>query len=195
MIANIDGPVRAIRAVIGANSGPLTERVWTCYPRRFDIVTHLRVHALPSVLMFFDYSADAIGMRYFDNQNPSGFDIDGKADPAKTGKILWQFLTGKQGSLRIHFLLETTLKEVLEGSLYDDSRKPTWSQCTGDTHAFGASGPLLRRLGNTDPRFGKFDTLTSRVLVYPGAANQKLGDPEKMPAPKALIVEVRAAGK
>ena len=195
MITNIDGPVRAIRAVIGANSGPLTERIWICYPRRFDIITYLRVHALPSVFMFFDYSADALGMRYYDNHNLGGFEIDGKADPVKTGKLLWQFVTGKQGSLRIHFLLDTTIKTLIQGSLYDDNRKPVWKQCTGDSHSFGAAGPLLQHLASTDPRLDNFHKLTSRVVVYPGAAGKKLDDPARMTAPKPLQVEVRTTGK
>ena len=195
MITNIDGPVRTIRVVIGANSGPLTERMWICYPRRFDIITHLRVHALPSVFMFFDYSEDAIGMRYFDNLNLGGFDIDGKADPAKTGKLLWQFITGKQGSLRIHFLLDTTIEGLIQSSLYDDDRSPKWKQCTGDSHAFAAAGPWLRRLSSTDPRGDKSSKLTSRVVVYPGPAGQKLGDPARMTPPKPLQVEIRTSEK
>ena len=40
-IANIDGPVRAIRSYLGANSGPLTQRD-LFYDHREDIVTQLR---------------------------------------------------------------------------------------------------------------------------------------------------------
>src|SRR4051812_29365351 len=43
-VANLDGPVRAIRSYVGANSGPLTERTHYFYPDRHLIVTDLRVH-------------------------------------------------------------------------------------------------------------------------------------------------------
>jgi hypothetical protein len=189
MIANIDGPIRAIRAVLGANSGPLTERLWICYPRRFEIITHLRVHTLPSTLMFFDYSADALGMRYHDNNNPKGSTIDGKPDAIKPGKLRWQFLTGKQGSLLIHYELDTSIKRLVETSLYDDSREPKWSQCTGDAHSYGASGPLIRHLSNTDPRFAKVAHLMSRVILYPGAPDVPLQD-ERVTAPRTIEVSV-----
>ena len=63
-IANKSGPVRAIRSYVGANSGPLTERQHIFYARREDITTFLRVHAIPGVLDFFDYSPAASGMTY-----------------------------------------------------------------------------------------------------------------------------------
>ena len=51
------GPVRAIRSYLGANSGPNTQRTHFFYDRREDIVTNLRVHSIPSIMDFFDYSA------------------------------------------------------------------------------------------------------------------------------------------
>ena len=47
-LANINGPVRAIRSYIGANSGPYTERTHIFYAQREDIVTDLRVHPIPA---------------------------------------------------------------------------------------------------------------------------------------------------
>ena len=190
IIANIAGPIRAIRSVIGANSGPLTERLWKCYPQRIDVITHLRVHALPSILMFFDYSADALGMVYHDNNNKLGATIDGKFDPIIPGKMLWQFVTGKPGSLLIHYHLETTLRRLVEFSLYDDNRKPKWNQCTGDNMALGAGGPLAQNLSNTDPRLGKSSKLTSFVILYPGAPGKKLGQ-VSVRAPRPIEVEVK----
>ena len=46
-IVNKDGPVRAIRSYIGANSGPNTQREHIFYEQREDIRTFLRVHAIP----------------------------------------------------------------------------------------------------------------------------------------------------
>jgi hypothetical protein len=44
-IVNKSGPVRALRAYIGANSGPYTGRLHVFYARRELITTYLRVHA------------------------------------------------------------------------------------------------------------------------------------------------------
>lgn len=167
-VANIDGPIRSIRSVMGANSGPLTERLWIGYPRRLDIANHLRVHRLPSVWMFFDYSEDALGMRYTDNNNPEPCLIDGKPDDLRKGRLRWQFLTGKQGSLRIRYRLQTNIQTLRESSHSADQRNPDWLQCTGDRHAFGVAGPLVRRLPSTDPTHENFRRLSSTVTLYPG---------------------------
>ena len=190
IIANIDGPIRAIRSVIGANSGPLTERLWICYPCRMDIVTHLRVHALPSSLMFFDYSADAIGMRYHDNNNKAGAIIDGKPDAIVCGELEWQFVTGEQGSLLLHYVLDTTMKKLVMGSLYDDSERPKWSQCTGDRHAYGACGPLTGALSNTDPRRRNAHRMVSTVVLYPGRPNRKLRELGTIQTPPQWSIRV-----
>jgi len=64
-IANKDGPVRAIRSYLGANSGPITQRDHFFYERRQDMLTHLRVHPIPGLIDLYDYSTNAIGMVYF----------------------------------------------------------------------------------------------------------------------------------
>ncbi len=57
-IANIDGPVRAIRSYVGANSGPLTERTHVMYRDREETRTNLRVHAIPGIMDYIDYSTE-----------------------------------------------------------------------------------------------------------------------------------------
>ncbi|MEZ5167390.1 MAG: hypothetical protein R2695_13220 [Acidimicrobiales bacterium] len=47
-IANIDGPLRAIRSYIGANSGPLTQRTEYFYEDRYEQVTDLRCTPSPA---------------------------------------------------------------------------------------------------------------------------------------------------
>ena len=76
-IVNKSGPVRAIRSYIGANSGPLTVRQHIFYERREEITTYLRVHAIPGVMDFFDYSPAASGMTYRNNLATGGVRIDG----------------------------------------------------------------------------------------------------------------------
>ena len=50
------------------------------YDRREDIRTNLRVHAIPGIMDFFDYSPAASGMTYRNNLNPAGVTIDGDPD-------------------------------------------------------------------------------------------------------------------
>ena len=87
-LANINGPVRAIRSYIGANSGPYTERTHIFYAQREDIVTDLRVHPIPGVMSFFDYSNAAIGMQYTNDRNLAGVPIDGVPDTVAAGRQL-----------------------------------------------------------------------------------------------------------
>ena len=83
---NKSGPVRAIRTYVGANSGPYTERQHVFYDRREDITTFLRVHPIPGVMDFFDYSPAASGMTYRNNFNQAGIRINGVPDtPERRG--------------------------------------------------------------------------------------------------------------
>ena len=59
-IANKSGPVRAIRSYLGANSGTYTQRDEIMYEGRMDVTTHLRVHAIPPLRDWMDYSAAAV---------------------------------------------------------------------------------------------------------------------------------------
>ena len=68
-IVNKSGPVRALRAYIGANSGPYTGRQHVFYEKREVITTYLRVHAIGGVMDFLDYSAAATGMTYRNDRN------------------------------------------------------------------------------------------------------------------------------
>ena len=62
-VANIDGPVRAIRSYIGANSGTYTQRDQIYWADRLDTNTYLRVHAgITDFVMAVDYSDAASGM-------------------------------------------------------------------------------------------------------------------------------------
>ena len=71
-VANIDGPVRGIRSYIGANSGPLTQRTHLMYRDREDVITDLRVHSIPAMMDFVDFSAAAQGMTYRSSTVPAG---------------------------------------------------------------------------------------------------------------------------
>jgi hypothetical protein len=167
MIANVDGPVRAVRSIVGAESGIVTQRDWKLYPGRIDIAFFVRVHPLCCSFDFFDYSVSALGMTYYDNRNQGGVAIDGVPDSIATGVLDWQLVTGPQGSLTHVFTKVTDIPTLNEFSHYFDELAPTFSQCTGDGAALGVSGTMVAGLPNTDPLSGPVVfTLVQHRTVY-----------------------------
>jgi len=172
-IANKVGPVRAIRSYIGANSGPNTQRDDIFYAQREDITTDLRVHAIPSVMDFFDYSPAASGMTYYNDLNTGGVTIDGVPDSPALGPITWEMVTGAQGSLVMSGLFATNISPFSYSSYYLDDTTPPVTQCTGDAFSYGSSGPYLNTpVPCTDPGLACTSNLrTTRTMYYeaPGA--------------------------
>jgi hypothetical protein len=176
IIANKNGPVRAIRSYIGANSGTYTHREHLFYQRRQDVTTFLRVHAIPGVMDFFDYSPAAAGMTYrheFDNR---GVTVDGVPDSPTPGPITWESMDGPQGSLGVVHSFSTDIA-LNWTSYYLDKQNPGGgeeTQCTGDASSYGASGTRVTgSLPNTDPTLGAANRLAvTRSLFYdsPGKA-------------------------
>jgi hypothetical protein len=151
-IVNKDGPVRAIRSYIGANSGPWTQRQHIYYAQREDIVTFLRVHAIGGIMDFMDYSPDAAGMTYHNNHNLSGVTIDGVPDTVGAGTIEWELTAGAQGSLIIASRVDTDIPDPSSTSYYLDDSTPPVTQYTGDAYAYGSSGMWMdHSIPNTDP--------------------------------------------
>jgi hypothetical protein len=174
-IANRTGPVRAIRSYVGANSGPLTQREHIFYERRQDIRTFLRVHAIPGVVDYFDYSAAASGMTYKHSADADGVRIDGVPDAISPGQIAWESVDGSQGGLSIVHTLATDIPGFTTTSYYLDDSTPSETQCTGDAAAYGASGPWVNHsIPNTDPTSTPFNRLLATRTIYyekPGNAN------------------------
>ena len=173
-IANVDGPVRAIRSYIGANSGTYTQRDHVYYQRAEVTTTYLRVHpGIATISQYLDYSAAANGMTYRNSAVPSGVTIDGVPDPAletnqsgpTLGPVLdWEQATGAQGTVTAVNRYVTDMPGIAVGSFYQDDLTPTYSQCVGyaDTEAHGASGPALNNAGqNTDPTLPGLGTVYS----------------------------------
>jgi hypothetical protein len=160
-IANIDGPVRAIRSYIGANSGTFTQRDQIYYQRSEVDSTYLRVHpGISTISQFLDYSAAATGMTYRNSAVPAGVTIDGTPDPAvETGTtpgtpFVWEQSTGPQGTLSIVTRAATTIPGINIGSYYEDTATPAAQQCVSyaDDRTYGASGLAITNAGqNTDP--------------------------------------------
>ncbi len=166
-VINKVGPVRAIRSYVGANSGPSTQRTHIFYDRREDVITNLRVHAIPSIMDFFDYSAAAVGMTYRNNLNPGGATIDGNPDSLTAGMPAWEQVTGPQGTLTQTNTLTASTTPASTTSYYVDDSTPSDTQCTGDAYAYGSSGTYVNSaIPCTDPAYGCPDTFVSRRTMF-----------------------------
>ena len=193
MIANVDGPVRAIRSVFGANSGRVTQRDWFCYEGHIQTTTNLRVHPIGGTWNFVDLSTAAIGMTYFDNLNRVGVTVDGAPDSVATGIVDWQMVTGRQGSLTMVHLLDTDIPAVglQRGSFYFDDASPVWTQCTGDAFAYAASGPATGPLPNTDPLRGPASKFILDQFFYFDTPGLGVADAENRFERAQTAIEVR----
>ncbi len=166
-IINKNGPVRAIRSYVGANSGPRTQREHFFYGQREDVVTYLRVHAIPGIMDFQDYNSAAAGMTYFNNNTPAGVTIDGVADTVGSGVIDWELVTGPPGSLFMSNTFDTNVMPFSVTTYYLDDTTPSDTQCTGDDFSYGSSGNrVVSAVPNTDPKTGNNYDLALRGTRY-----------------------------
>lgn len=182
-VVNKDGPVRALREYLGANSGPLTSRTHRFYDKRQDITTDLRVHALAAGLMdIFDYSDAAIGMTYVNDLHPDGLVIDGEADAADQSALhSWELISGPQGSLVMTEEVESSITPGSHHFYWADEQEASFPQCDTSTildvpdgSALGSSGSWREgALPDTDPKNGSVEYLRTTRVVYfrePGLA-------------------------
>ena len=176
-LANRSGPVRAIRSFLGANSGPMTEHQQIFYEGREEDTTFLRVHVIPGVMSFLDFSAAAAGMTYRNNNNLVGVTVDGAADSVAAGPLTWESMDGAQGTLTSVHTWSTTVAPGKFTSFYRDLASPPAAPCQGDGGFYGASGPSVNGLiGSTDESpdgTAPSDRLTSTRTMFfdaPGAA-------------------------
>ncbi len=208
-IANISGPVRAIRSFVGANSGPLVQVDRIYYQSREDTVIYVRVHPRSAVGMFYvDHTLDAIGMTYSNDVNPQGVIIDGMPDRLESGPICWELVAGEPGSIiRLH----TTLTDIDYGYndftlFYEDDDNPSFALCQaclegcphiealGDDHLIGASGVWITApLPNTDPALLATQFLTMVTTAYYGPAGWTGSDAAKRQAWADVPIEVECS--
>ena len=159
--------MRAIRSYIGANSGPLTQRTHLMYRDREDVVTALRVHAIPSIMDFLDLSAAATGMTYRSSTLPAGVTVDGTNDSIPAGLPTWEAYDGAQGNVMTHIRVTTDVSPYAAVQFYRDQTSPSEAQCWGDSSLLGASGSSAGAVPNTDPRASGFSSLSlTRVLQF-----------------------------
>lgn len=166
---NIDGPVRVIRSYLGANSGTYTQREHLFYRGTERVQTFLRVHAIPGIMDFYDYSAAAIGMAYSSSSTPAGVTIDGVPDTAGAAAPTWEAVSGGPGTLVSTTSAQTDIAGLAIAGYYTDDSTPSTVQCTGDAFEYGASGTRIPgSIPNTDPTLpGAVSTFTAtRWNVY-----------------------------
>ena len=206
-VINRDGPVRAIRDFIGANSGPHVQRQHIFYSGKEDINTFLRVHAVPGVVDFFDYSAAGNGLTYRAGME-NGLEIpaatiDGFPDAVPplggaSGIDGWESVDGPQGGLSMAQIFRTNNADPTYHLTYRDGLT-LGKTCNGDGELYGASGPQVNTvIENTDEAAGNFKNLYYRRSIYfeaPGETDgaKRLAEEQEpivaTPAPIELAAE------
>lgn len=189
-VANIDGPVRAIRSYLGANSGPLTQRTHLFYDRSEVIHTFLRVHPIGAIMELVDYAPDATGMTYYNEHNEAGLAIDGVPDPGfDTTKFAWELVSGPHGSI-VSVLAPHYSQDFTTVAYREDDAKTKNNQCSAsntldspDDQAFGTSGMwVTSAIPDTDPRNGSKEHLFIQRTSYYEAADLALADGKQIAA-------------
>jgi hypothetical protein len=164
MIANKTGPVRAIRSYLGANSGTFTQRDHLMYETRVDVTTYLRVHAIPPLRDWMDYSPAATGMTFSADTQTAGVTVDGAPDAFPPAFAAWELIAGGQGSVAHTGALSTNIAGLAASLVhyYSDDTTPAEQQCTGDAFQYGASGTGVNmNVPCTDPVLNCTEYLTT----------------------------------
>lgn len=177
-IVNKDGPVRAIRSYVGANSGPNTQRTHFLYERRHEIVTDLRVHAVPGPQTHYDLSPAGIGMTYLNQARQAGVAVDGVPDAGINGTapVDWHLWRGAPGSLFVADRITSSFALPSPTTLYEDNAtSPSFTQCWGDADLLGAAGITSNgSIPNTD--VGASDFLKALSVNVYGAPGTTAGE-------------------
>lgn len=176
-VANIEGPIRAIRSYLGANSGPFTERTHVFY-ESFEVEqTMLRVHAITGVMSLVDYAPQATGMTYYNSANTGGFPIDGIPDPGYVDTVPdWELVAGPYGSIltttKLHMSADVAALPVRwyrEDQLATSNDQCQLSTTVGapDADAFGTVGPyVVPPMGQVIPITDPARTSTPATLMF-----------------------------
>lgn len=173
IIAYKEGPIRGIRSVMGANSGTFTQLDIIFTECRTESTMFYRMHPGIGFYDVMDYSEDAIGMNYYNNQVPMGVPIDGQPDQMlEETPFEWELIVGAPGAIAVTYTYDTDMtlgtqqeldNGLVEGhvrAFHDDSAGGLNRRCTGDGKFYGAGGFVLRTPVCTDDRYD-FDTAPS----------------------------------
>lgn len=165
IIANIDGPIRGIRSVMGAHSGTYMELTLVMSECRADNRFYYRIHPSAGYFEARDLNSNAIGMSFYSNRNPSPLIIDGNRDDSQFTTIEpseWELTEGAQGSIISAYVYDTdiimgTQDDFNQGlangyaeAYYRDWGSDDTRRCSGDLASYGASGFHFRSRKCTD---------------------------------------------
>jgi len=181
IVTNKDGPVRAIRSVMGAKSGTFTQQTikFTQYQAAYTIF--YRLHTANGYNDVFDFSSDATGMTYHSDRAQQGVTINGNPDNVNTDQpTKWELITGAQGSLVTTFDWETDMslgtkpqfdsgnKEGYVSAYYSDRGSAADFSCTGDGRSYGSCGFSLDSKECTDRRadYGDYPECRGNSVRY-----------------------------
>ncbi|MEM1323660.1 MAG: T9SS type A sorting domain-containing protein [Bacteroidota bacterium] len=173
IVNSFDGPVRAIRSVMGSNSGTYNQLTAKFTKYRVDYRLDFRVHNFLSrdcagFVDAFDFSSNATGMTFYSNQSTSGLSIDGNQDfILSTALNNWELVTGPHGSIAACYDYETNIPAGSSSTIcnsgfsnlqavenyYDDAGTSTVHSCSGDGAAYGSFGFRMFTDVCTDQRF------------------------------------------
>ncbi len=196
-VANISGPVRAIRTYIGANSYKYTVNTDIFYPDRQDTVTELRGHAgLPGYGSADDFATNTTGLTYSDPVN-NRVAIDGKPDAVtpitfttgSTAPAAWQMVSGTQGSLVTVRTIDTDIAGLNAATVYEDQNPASPPQCTGDAAAWGQDGMNITSPTGSVPVTDPTLTSTPATLVL---HRYRFFQPPNLPATTAATIDTQA---
>lgn len=169
-IAAIDGPIRAIRSVMGAASGPFTHLDILATECQVRYNMFFRLHPANGFNDVYDMSDSARDvLTYYSERNQGGALVDGNAEALDNqDPDEWALYEGTAGSLIISWDYETDMTIDTVGLRYDNGNGPADCDirayydddgagashpCTGDGFAYGSSGFTLRTKQCTDYRY------------------------------------------
>jgi hypothetical protein len=144
VIADIHGPVRAIRSAIGADGDAYAQRDYVFYEGMIE--TRTSVPATGPVVSAMDLSGRARGMTYRNSSNPLGVTIDGRQDELLPGPVDWEQFSGSDGSVTNVARLTSGGDQATRSSFYEDMDRPPATSpmlCSGDDHSYGAAGTVF----------------------------------------------------
>ncbi|MEL6941394.1 MAG: T9SS type A sorting domain-containing protein, partial [Bacteroidota bacterium] len=188
IVSSVDGPVRAIRSVMGTNSGIYNQQSIFFTKCRAYYRNDFRVHDATTADVsqaydMFDWSDVMNGASYSNSYNLTPVTVNGNQDNLNNNKLPeWALYEGDQGSIVInasivknsnHYTFGETLQDVVQregnagtawDAYYDDSGSGTTYKCTGDNRAYGSAGWVVYTNQCYDYRY---NTQKCNLLNFP----------------------------
>jgi len=162
VIADIDGPVRAIRSAISVDAEAYAQRDYLFYEGMLETRTFLGTSTRETgpVVSAMDLSGQVRGSTYRNSRNPIGVTIDGQRDELAPGPADWEQVSGDSGLVTNVTRTVGAPGGLTRSTFYEDMDQPPETspmRCSGDAHSYGAAGPVFTlppEPSETDDRFG-----------------------------------------